>query len=266
MTPLNRVAFAQDFFRFAYLVGSPISFGLPVHVPEPPALHTWGKHSLGAGETRLDPDTFALCGTLLERLAYRLLAMELDSALASALKGEDRFGHSDAFIRDASTVIRLIRNTVAHNVLEPVWKIDRKLQDRKFTIDGILTFDTTGLNGRLLKRLDFGGPIALFRLSERIVGYLAQGFTPMTHYLKPNSPEWLAALESFDQVQAAHTRTILRAAGREDVCSICGDEPASDYKLVSPKPYRDAVATIRLCEDCVKIRKMNGQTFQPFGE
>jgi len=109
---------------------------------------------------------------VLERLAYRLLAMELDSALSCALKGEDRFNHSSAFVRDTSTVVRLVRNTVAHNILEPVWKIDRKLQGRKFIIDGVLSFDTTGLNGRLLKRLDFGGPIALLRLSERVVEYL----------------------------------------------------------------------------------------------
>jgi hypothetical protein len=30
MSPLQRVRLAQDFFRFAYLVGSPISFGLPI--------------------------------------------------------------------------------------------------------------------------------------------------------------------------------------------------------------------------------------------
>jgi hypothetical protein len=29
MTPLARIELAQDLFRFAYLVGSPISFGLP---------------------------------------------------------------------------------------------------------------------------------------------------------------------------------------------------------------------------------------------
>lgn len=86
----------------------------------------------------------------------------------------------------------------------------------------------------------------------------------MAHYLKPHSPEWFAALEAFDQVQAAHTRKILRVAGRDDVCSIRGDDPASDYKLVSPKPHKDGVGTIRLCEDCVVIKKMNGETFQPF--
>lgn len=174
MTPLAKIRFAQDFFRFAYLVGSPISFGLKVDIPEPPAIHIWGKHSLSPADLRLNPDDFALCGTVLERLAYRLLAMELDSALASALSRADRFDHSDPFVRNASAVVRLIRNTVAHNILEPVWKIDRKLQNRQFVIDGVLTFDTADLNGRPLKRLDFGGPIALFRLSERVVEYLQQ--------------------------------------------------------------------------------------------
>jgi hypothetical protein len=170
----NRIRMAQDFFRFAYLIGSPISFGLRVDFPAPPDVRVWGKHSLEPDDLKLDPDSFALCGTLLERLAYRLLAMELDAALGAALNGGDRFGHKDSFIRDASTIIRLIRNTVAHNVLEPRWKIDRKFQNRQLAIDGILTFDTTGLNGQLLKRHDFGGPIALFRLSERIVSYLTE--------------------------------------------------------------------------------------------
>jgi hypothetical protein len=37
-------------------------------------------------------------------------------------------------------------------------------QNRKFAIPGVVVFDTTGLNGGLLKRIDCGGPIALFRL------------------------------------------------------------------------------------------------------
>jgi hypothetical protein len=173
MNSQQRIELAQDFFRFAYLVGSPISFGLKVDLP-PPAMHVWGRHSLDQSDLHLDPTRFGVCGTILERLAYRLLAMELDAALIEEFNGDKRFNHADDFVRNASTVVRLIRNTVAHNILEPIWKIDRKFQNRKFTIDGILTFDTAGLNGKLLKRLDFGGPIALFRLSERVVKYLAK--------------------------------------------------------------------------------------------
>src|SRR6266702_2169604 len=108
MTPLQRIELAQDFFRFAYLVGSPISFGLNIEFPEPPAIHAWGKHSLGESDLRLDPNKLVLCGTILERLAYRLLAMELDAALSDRFSGDDRFNHTNDFIRNASAVVRLI--------------------------------------------------------------------------------------------------------------------------------------------------------------
>jgi len=178
LTPLQRIRMAQDFFRFAHHVGTPISFGRRVEVP-PPGLLIWGRHSLSPDEIELDKETFAFCGTILERLAYRLLAMELDAALILAFRGEDRFNHMDAFIRNASTVIRLIRNAVAHNVLDPVWKIDRNLRNKQITIEGLLTFDTRDLHGKPLKRLDFGGPIALFRLSERIVAELERIKAPV---------------------------------------------------------------------------------------
>lgn len=83
----------------------------------------------------------------------------------------------------------------------------------------------------------------------------------MTRYFTPHSPEWFAALEAFDQIQATHTRTILKAAGRDDVCSVCGDDPALDYRLVSPKPHPKAVATLRLCDDCLTIRTASGELF-----
>ena len=85
----------------------------------------------------------------------------------------------------------------------------------------------------------------------------------MTTYLKPHSPEWFKALEAFDTVQAAHSRKIVELAGTPDVCSVCGDDPASDYKLIHPKPHKDAVATIRLCDDCRMIKERHGESFVP---
>ena len=175
MTPATRVAFAQDFFRFACRIGSPISYGLKFEMPAPPEFVIFGAHSLDAKELEIPADAFALCGTLLERLAYRLLAMELNAAL------EKKFGnwtarrsHKDDLIRNSSMVVWLIRNSVAHNVLDPVWNIDDPtLQNQKFIIPDVLVFDTTGLNGNSLKRFDFGGPIALFRLSEKLFPLLS---------------------------------------------------------------------------------------------
>jgi hypothetical protein len=86
----------------------------------------------------------------------------------------------------------------------------------------------------------------------------------MPRYFTPHSSEWFDALAAFNPAQVAHTRTILKAAGRDDVCSICGDDPASDFQIVLPFPDQNAVATVRLCDDCQKLREMNGESYIPF--
>ncbi len=175
MTSAERIAFAQDFFRLAHRVGGPISFGLQVQLPPMPAVWSFGKFTLTAEDFEMPDDAFELCGTILERLAYRLLAMELNAALEKTFgPWKVRCRHDNEFIRNSCIVVWLIRNTVAHDILEPVWKIDDKtLQDREFSIEGIMTFSTAGINGKHLKRLDFGGPIALFRLSEKLAPLLS---------------------------------------------------------------------------------------------
>lgn len=86
----------------------------------------------------------------------------------------------------------------------------------------------------------------------------------MPIYPEPHSPEWFKALDAFDPQQAAHTRQILRLAGRADVCGVCGDDPATDYKLTGKQLHPDGVATQRLCDDCRTIRqKQFGETYRP---
>jgi hypothetical protein len=88
----------------------------------------------------------------------------------------------------------------------------------------------------------------------------------MPLYPEPHSGEWLAALEAFDPAQAAHTRQIIKSAGRKDVCSICGDDPAADFKIVQENLPGNAVASIRLCGDCRAIRSaMHGERYEPLG-
>jgi len=89
-------------------------------------------------------------------------------------------------------------------------------------------------------------------------GHLAQ---QAPSHLVPHSPEWFAILDRWDPPQAMMTRQAIQLAGSPDVCSICGDDPASDYYL--PAKYRSAggVDTLRLCEDCLRIRYSMGEPF-----
>jgi hypothetical protein len=83
----------------------------------------------------------------------------------------------------------------------------------------------------------------------------------MGRIIEPHSSEWFEALQAANVQQAAHTAAIIRLAGRQEVCSICGDRPAPIYRLVKPTPAEESVGSIRLCSDCHKIRNTSGEFF-----
>lgn len=83
----------------------------------------------------------------------------------------------------------------------------------------------------------------------------------MAKRLIPHTDEWFAWLKSRSPKQAALTRSIVTAAGKSEVCSVCGDEDAPVYCSTS-----DPSATIRLCDDCRRIRAANGETYTVAGD
>lgn len=84
---------------------------------------------------------------------------------------------------------------------------------------------------------------------------------PVLPHLKPHTTEWFVALEQWDPPKAMMTREIIELAGRSDVCSICGDDPASDYRLAEEYRAAGGPDTLRLCDDCVGIRRKAGEPF-----
>jgi hypothetical protein len=86
----------------------------------------------------------------------------------------------------------------------------------------------------------------------------------MAIYPKTHSEEWFAALTKFNPVQAVQTRQTLEMMGRDDVCSVCGDDPAHDYRLLDVNLPPDAVGTFRLCDGCRFVRSsLHGETYEP---
>src|SRR5690606_27946673 len=89
----------------------------------------------------------------------------------------------------------------------------------------------------------------------------------MPHYHRPHSSEWFEALLEANPQQAQHTAQIVKLAGREDVCSVCGDIESQEYQILKMQFAPGVVASIRLCQDCKSIREGGfGEDFIPLHE
>lgn len=66
----------------------------------------------------------------------------------------------------------------------------------------------------------------------------------------PHSPAWFAEFSRVNARQAGMTRTLVRSAGRHDVCTICGGTPAPIYDS-SEAPY----LPLRLCDTCLVVQR-----------
>ncbi|MCB4860959.1 hypothetical protein K7W03_15305 [Sphingobium sp. PNB] len=63
-------------------------------------------------------------------------------------------------------------------------------------------------------------------------------------------------------VLGAISRISIQRMGSPDVCSACGD-PADDYRLVNAAEAMPGVPSLRLCSDCVGIRRGGGEILEP---
>jgi len=79
--------------------------------------------------------------------------------------------------------------------------------------------------------------------------------------LRPHTPEWFATLREWNPKQAAMAEAAIQATGSSDVCSVCADDPACDYALVSMPAA--GPGTLRLCDDCFRIRSVD-EPMRPF--
>ena len=80
----------------------------------------------------------------------------------------------------------------------------------------------------------------------------------------PHTKEWFEQLDIEEPQKAKMTRAILSAAGRDNVCSICGDDPAIDYRRAGPILPGILSLTLRLCDDCLAVRdELFGEKYVP---
>jgi hypothetical protein len=129
-----------------------------------PLVWSHGKHKVEYDEIALTPEEADYAACSLHRAAIYLMAAQIRDAVISTVPNAKE--HPDPEVRAAYQISRLIRNAFAHHPLYPTWSIDDDCRNRKFTVRDIIQLDTTSLHNKRLDWRDYGGPLALLRLSQ----------------------------------------------------------------------------------------------------
>ncbi len=79
----------------------------------------------------------------------------------------------------------------------------------------------------------------------------------------PHSDEWFAIVERVEPNLATIARISMAREGSREVCSSCAD-PARDYRLANAADAMPGVPSLRLCDDCVAIRRGFGEILVAF--
>jgi hypothetical protein len=129
-----------------------------------PQAYSYGKHTVSYEEFALTGPQEDFASAALLHSAIYTMAIQMDTALQECVP--DRFNHPDADLQSAAWIARLIRNAFAHDPFSPIWLTYPECDNRVFEVKGVIRLCTNGLNGKQVAREDYGGPLALLRLSE----------------------------------------------------------------------------------------------------
>lgn len=153
-----------------------------------PLLWTHGRHTVEYNKIALTTEEADLAACYLHRSATYLMAVQIRETIKDTLPNAKE--HPDSEIRSAFQIARLIRNAFAHNPFNPIWSIDPDCRDCTFVVRDIIALDTTQLQGKQFDWRDYGGPLALLRLSQfvrsNILGEVKRSAEPNAQTLLPS--------------------------------------------------------------------------------
>ncbi len=82
--------------------------------------------------------------------------------------------------------------------------------------------------------------------------------------IEPHSAFWYSIIDQVEPNLAMLSRHAIKAEGSKDICSSCGDEPVTDYRLVNGAETMPGVPSLRLCNECIEIRRGMHNVLTPF--
>jgi hypothetical protein len=79
--------------------------------------------------------------------------------------------------------------------------------------------------------------------------------------IAPHTPLWFSIVDRVEPRLGAIARLSISREQSADVCSSCGD-PAKDFRIVNAAEAMPGVPSLRLCDDCVVIRRGFGEVLE----
>jgi hypothetical protein len=163
-THIDLLFTAELQFRLASAVRLAVTMGdQPLDLPE-----EWshGKHKISYSEVALRQDQADFAAWSMHRSATFLMAVAMKDAIKAVVPDPKNATNSD--VQAAYQISRLIRNAFAHSPFNPVWSIDPDCRNRVFEVSGVVSLDTTDLQGVEFNWRHYGGPLALLRLCRYV--------------------------------------------------------------------------------------------------
>jgi len=131
-----------------------------------------GQHKVKYHEIALSMEEADRAACDMKRMATYLMAVKILNAIKNIFPNPKK--HKNPDICSAYQITRMIRNAFTHYPFHPIWFIDDDCKNKIFEIKNIIRFDTDGIDQQRFDWRHYGGPLALFRLSqfvrERLLG------------------------------------------------------------------------------------------------
>lgn len=80
--------------------------------------------------------------------------------------------------------------------------------------------------------------------------------------VKPHSELWFSIVDRVEPQLGVIARVAIEAEQSKEICSSCGDEPATDYRVANSAEAMPGVPSLRLCDDCHSIRLSFGEKLE----
>lgn len=139
------------------------------------------------------------------------------------------------------------------------------------------------INLAQLKELERQHPRESFRLEIRLYEILVRNDQTrrevaynwlLNHYpeelkehmeqIEPHTAHWYNIIDRVEPKLAAISRHAIATEGSVEVCCSCGEQPALDYRLANAAETMPGVPSLRLCSDCIAVRRAMRTELIPF--